>query len=117
MKRLSIALISMHIGYTLTACAKDNKSKMEKKMQKAKIQVYSTDYCPYCVRAKELLQAKGLNFDEIDVTNDHEMRVKLVEMTGGLKTVPQIIIDGKSIGGYDSLCELDKDGKLNEMVN
>ncbi|PIR13283.1 MAG: glutaredoxin, partial [Flavobacteriales bacterium CG11_big_fil_rev_8_21_14_0_20_35_7] len=55
----------------------------------AKIEVYSTDYCPYCTRAKDLLKRKGAEFTEYDVTHDEEGRVKLVEKSGGQRTVPQ----------------------------
>lgn len=64
--------------------------------------VYTTQYCPYCTAAKKLLQSKKIEFEEIDVSDDDAMREKLVKMTG-METVPQIFIDGKSIGGYDDL--------------
>lgn len=68
----------------------------------SKVQIYTTNYCHYCKMAKELLKSKGIPFEEFDVTNDPQKREWLVQTTG-LKTVPQIFIDGKSIGGYEDL--------------
>ncbi len=67
-----------------------------------KVVVYTTEYCPYCTAAKKLLESKKIKFDEIDVSHDDAMRDKLVELSGQ-ETVPQIFIDGKSIGGYTDL--------------
>lgn len=83
----------------------------------AKVVAYTVDYCPYCKKAKALLNAKGIEFEDIDITeNEDEMRPKLGEMTGGKTTVPQIFINGKSIGGYTDLKALDDSGKLDEML-
>lgn len=68
--------------------------------------IYTTDYCPYCHAAKKLLASKKIIYKEIDVTGNDALRDKLVEMTGGRQTVPQIFIDGKSIGGYEELKRL-----------
>ncbi len=83
----------------------------------AKVQVYTTTYCPYCVRAKSLLKSKGVAFEEIDVTDNPELREKMVEMAGGRRTVPEIFIDGKIIGGYDELRALDRAGKLDTLLS
>jgi glutaredoxin 3 len=80
-----------------------------------KIRVYSTLICPYCVRAKLLLEQRGVSFEEIDVTGDPEARAALVRMTGR-RTVPQIFIDDQSIGGFDELRELDRSGRLAELT-
>jgi glutaredoxin 3 len=82
----------------------------------AKVEVYSTTYCPYCVRAKQLLDAKDVDYTEIDVTGDDAARVALVEKSGGRRTVPQIFINGQSIGGYDDLKALEESGKLDGML-
>jgi len=81
-----------------------------------KIEVYTTNYCPYCVRAKDLLKRKGQDFLEIDVTEDMGLREKLVERAGGRRTVPQIFINDAHIGGFDDLNALDKQGKLDELL-
>lgn len=82
----------------------------------AKVEVYSTQVCPYCVRAKSLLDAKDVDFEEIDVTGDDEARIALVAKAGGRRTVPQIFINGQSIGGYDDLRALEESGRLDQML-
>ena len=82
----------------------------------AKVELYSTTYCPFCTRAKSLLTRKGVAFDEIDVTDDDALREKMIEMSGGRRTVPEIFINGKIIGGYDELKALDDEGKLDTLL-
>ena len=82
----------------------------------AEVIIYTTNYCPYCVRAKKLLNDKGVEYKEIDVTEDQDMREKLVEMSGGRKTVPQIFINGKSIGGFTDIEQLEKTGELQKLL-
>ncbi len=75
------------------------------------VQVYTTDYCPYCDRAKALLQKRGIEYEEIDVTGDQDLRAWLVKTTGR-RTVPQIFIKGEAVGGCDDLYALDRSGEL-----
>jgi len=82
----------------------------------AKVIVYTTDYCPYCVRAKALLKHKGVPFEEIDVGADDALRDKMVAESGR-RTVPQIFIDGRPIGGFDELNALEQSGELDGMLN
>lgn len=82
----------------------------------ADVKIYRTTYCPYCDMAKRLFKNLEVEFEEIDVTNDHDMRLKLVEMTGGRRTVPQIFINGVSVGGYTDVDALRKSGELVEML-
>lgn len=77
--------------------------------------MYSKDYCPYCVMAKELLEKKGQNVTVIDVQHNEVKRKEMIEKTGK-GTVPQIFINGKYIGGYDDLAELEKNGELDEIL-
>jgi glutaredoxin 3 len=77
--------------------------------------MYTTAWCGYCVRAKALLQSKGIEFEEITLDDDAAFRQKLLERTGGW-TVPQILIDGEPIGGYTELWQLDKSGRLDERL-
>ena len=77
--------------------------------------MYSTRACGYCVRAKMLLQKRGIPFDEIDVTHDADRRTWLVKATG-LRTVPQIFIHDESIGGFDELHALDRSGELQSKL-
>ena len=82
----------------------------------ATVQVYSTAYCPFCVRAKALLRAKGVSFEEIDVGDDPELREKMVKLAGGRRTVPEIFINGRIIGGYDELRALEMRGELDALL-
>ncbi len=77
--------------------------------------VYTTAICGYCVRAKALLTRKNIAFKEVDVSHDHEARVRLVRETGQ-RTVPQIFIDGRSIGGFDELSAMDRKGLLDPQA-
>ncbi len=81
------------------------------------VRIYTTTYCPYCDRAKSLLARKGADYQEIDVTGDDDARIKLVEMSGGLKTVPQIWVGDRHVGGFDRLSELDRSGELDRLLN
>ena len=74
--------------------------------------VYSTDYCPYCRQAERFLTEKGVPFQSVDVTGDDAMREKLVELSGGRRTVPQIFIGGEAIGGYSDMIALHQKGEL-----
>ncbi len=82
----------------------------------AKIEIYTKSYCPYCVRAKELLKKKDVTFEEVDIEQDQATALKVMERSGGRKTVPQIFIDGVHVGGCDDLYALDVKGKLDEML-
>lgn len=77
--------------------------------------IYSSSYCPYCVRAKELLKRKGASFTEIFVDKDDEKREEMITKTNR-RTVPQIFINDKHIGGCDDLYELERTGKLNDLL-
>lgn len=81
----------------------------------AEVVMYRTPYCGYCVRAKMLLQEKGVVFREVDVSHDPGTRRWLVDATGR-RTVPQIFINGRPVGGYDDLRELDRMGKLDPLL-
>lgn len=81
----------------------------------ARVVIYTTSYCPYCFRAKLLLRSKNVAFEEIDVTDYPERRAEM-ERLSRRHTVPQIFIDGKSIGGYDDAQRLENAGKLDQML-
>jgi glutaredoxin 3 len=81
----------------------------------ARIQMYTTAWCGYCVRAKVLLEDRGLPYEEIRMDGDPAFRAKLLERTGRW-TVPQILIDGDPIGGYSELWQLDRDGRLEGLA-
>ena len=77
--------------------------------------MYSTTWCGYCIRAKALLERRGLEYEEIVMDDDPSFRQKMLEMTGRW-TVPQIFIDDEPIGGYTELWCLDRDGRLDELA-
>jgi glutaredoxin 3 len=81
-----------------------------------KIDIYTTMMCPYCYRAKKLLSQHGADFNEIDVMADQGRRREMIERAGGRRTVPQIFIDGKHIGGCEDLYALDAAGKLAPLL-
>ena len=82
----------------------------------AKIEIYTTYFCPYCVRAKALLEKKGVAFLEFVAPLGSDARRRAIENSGGRTTVPQIFINGKSIGGSDDLVALDRAGKLDALL-
>lgn len=77
--------------------------------------MYTTTVCPYCIQAKMLLKKKGVAFEEINVSGDHDMRDWLVKVTGR-RTVPQIFINDEPIGGYDDMRALDLQGELDKKL-
>ncbi|MFN5538492.1 MAG: glutaredoxin [Candidatus Melainabacteria bacterium] len=83
---------------------------------KKKIEIYTTTHCPYCVKAKALFQKKGVEYIEINVDDDTE-RQKMIQLTGGARSVPQIFADGEFLpGGCDGLFERERKGELNEIL-
>jgi glutaredoxin 3 len=84
-------------------------------MGMARVQVYSTRWCGYCVRAKALLDTKRIPYEEIVLDDDASFRQRLHELTGGW-TVPQIVVDGEPIGGYAELWRLAQSGQLEEKL-
>ena len=82
----------------------------------ANVVVYSTTVCPYCIRAKQLLERKGIEYKEINLSNEApEVRTELMQRTNH-RTVPQIFIKDQFIGGFDQLYALEREGKLDEML-
>jgi len=79
------------------------------------VKIYTTRTCPYCVRAKRLLEKKQVSYEEIDVSSDDEARIKLMEKTG-LRTVPQIFIGERHVGGSDDLYQLEARGELDPLL-
>ncbi len=79
------------------------------------VKVYTKKVCPYCVRAKALLDRKGVAYEEIDAEHDEALRAWLVEATGQ-RTVPQIFVDGRSLGGFSDVDALDRQGLLDPIL-
>ena len=82
----------------------------------AKVEIYTILFCPYCDRAKALLDRKNSPFEEIDAPTGSQARRDAIKRSGGRTTVPQIFIDGRAIGGSDELAALDRAGTLNSML-
>lgn len=82
----------------------------------AKVEIYTTSYCPFCDRAKALLRRRKVKFEEIDVTDEPELRAEMVARTGGRRTVPEVFINGKFIGGYQELKALDEARQLEPLL-
>ena len=81
-----------------------------------KIKIYTTNFCPFCVKAKSLLNKKKIKFSEIDVSDDETLREKMSAMTNGAKSVPQIFADNVHIGDCDKIYKLDQEKKLDKLV-
>src|SRR3972149_3601164 len=81
-----------------------------------RIVLYTTPYCGYCRAAKRLLTGKGHAFTEIDVSENRGLREEMVARAFGLRTVPQIFIDGRHVGGYDELAQLEREARLDPWL-
>ena len=81
-----------------------------------RVEIYSSLFCPYCARARSLLQRKGVAFTDVDIMEDTSKRDEMMARAGGRTSVPQIFIDGEHIGGSDELYALDRAGKLDAKL-
>ena len=91
-------------------------STLPKHPKQQDIVVYSKDYCPYCVAAKNLLTQKGCAYSEIDLSRDPSQRDEMIKKAGGRTTVPQIFIGTQHVGGFDDMKALDVAGKLEALL-
>ena len=82
----------------------------------SKIEIYSTAVCPYCVSAKNLLKAKGLEWTEVRIDTDPAQRDAMLTRSGGRRSVPQIFINDRHVGGFDDLVAADRSGKLAQLL-
>ena len=80
-----------------------------------KVVIYTTTYCPYCTWAKALLRSKNVDFEEIDITHDERLQEEVKQLSGR-GTVPQILIDGKPVGGFDDIKRMDATGDLDRLL-
>lgn len=85
-------------------------------MSSVSVTIYTKEYCPYCVRAKALLNQKGVVFHEIKIDAQPELRPEMIAKAGGRSTVPQIFINDQHIGGCDDLHALDAQGRLDALL-
>jgi len=81
-----------------------------------RIEIYTTNHCPFCVKAKSLLKKKNIKFYEIDVSNDESLREKMIAMANGARSVPQIFVDNVHIGDCDKIYKLDQEKKLDKLL-
>ena len=82
----------------------------------ATIDIYTSKICPYCIKAKNLLESKGVDYRELRTDQDATLAEEAVKRSGGKRTVPQIFIDGNHLGGCDELYELEREGSLDSML-
>ncbi|MEM7727860.1 MAG: glutaredoxin 3 [Pseudomonadota bacterium] len=82
----------------------------------AKVEMYSKMFCPYCIRAKALLESKGVEIIDIPASGDQKKRAEMNQRSGGRNTFPQIFINGEHVGGSDDLAALERAGKLDAML-
>jgi glutaredoxin 3 len=83
----------------------------------ARVEIYTKFMCPYCARAKQLLQSKGVDYEEIEISMDRDRREEMIQRADGRTTVPQIFVDGRHVGGSDDLAELERSGRLDPMLD
>jgi glutaredoxin 3 len=82
----------------------------------ARVEIYTKFGCPYCARAKRLLEEKGVDYEEYEINSERGKREEMLERANGRTTVPQIFIDGRHVGGSDDLAELERNGQLDAML-
>ena len=82
-----------------------------------KVEIYTWQYCPFCIRAKSLLKKKNVNFTEYKIDGDEDARTLMIERADGRRTLPQIFIDNEGIGGCDDLYTLENENKLDPLLN
>lgn len=80
-----------------------------------KVEIYTTQWCPYCHAAKSLLDEKGVSYEEVDA-DDPEIRMAMVQRANGRRTVPQIFVGETHVGGYDDMAALDRRGQLDPLL-
>ena len=85
-------------------------------MSQPKVEIYTKLYCGYCYRAKRLLESKGVEFEEYDITLGGPKRTEMLARKPDARTVPQIFIDDRAVGGSDDLARLEREGKLDSLL-
>ncbi|VWX51950.1 glutaredoxin 3 [Novosphingobium sp. 9U] len=81
-----------------------------------KVEIYTKWGCPYCVAAKSLLDKKGVSYEEFDVTMGGPKKAEMLERVPGARTVPQVLVGGKALGGFDDISALDSQGQLDTLL-
>ena len=83
----------------------------------SKVEIYTWQYCPFCIRAKSLLKKKNISFTELKIDGDDDARAIMTKRANGRSTLPQIFINNEGIGGCDDLYELENENKLDALLN
>ncbi len=83
----------------------------------AKVEIYTWSSCPFCIRAKALLKQKGVNFTEYSIDGDHQAREEMAQRAGGQRSLPQIFVEDRHIGGCDDLYALESRSQLDSLLN
>ena len=83
----------------------------------ARVEIYTKFFCPYCARAKRLLDEKSVTYKEYEISGGGEKREEMMQRSGGRHTVPQIFIDGRHVGGSDDLAALEREGELDALLS
>ncbi len=83
----------------------------------ARVEIYTKFMCPYCARAKKLLDEKGVKYEETEISGGGAKREEMIQRAGGRTTVPQIFIDGRHVGGSDDLAALERQGQLDPLLS
>ncbi|HKE45539.1 MAG TPA: glutaredoxin 3 [Steroidobacteraceae bacterium] len=81
----------------------------------AEVTMYSTGWCPYCARARALLERKGVAFREVDIETDAELRAEMITRSGR-RSVPQIFVGARHVGGFEELYDLERSGQLDSLL-
>ena len=82
----------------------------------AEVEIYTKEFCPYCARAKRLLDDKGVAYREFEISTDRAKREEMIGRANGRSTVPQVFINGQHVGGSDDLAGLERDGRLDTLL-
>ena len=82
----------------------------------AQVEIYTKATCPYCARARQLLDSKGVEYEEFEISASPDKRAEMIERASGRTTVPQVFIGGRHVGGSDDLAALEQGGKLDAML-
>jgi glutaredoxin 3 len=96
--------------------ATEKPSEFDAERAMPEVEIYTTMFCPYCARARALLERKGVDYTEIDIIEEPQRRDEMIRRAGGRTTVPQIFIDNEHIGGCDDMVALDRAGKLDPKL-
>lgn len=100
----------------MTEAPSDATERVAGASRETEVVMYSTNWCGYCQRARNVFERKGVAIREIKLDDEPDQRPVMLQRTGGLRSVPQIFVGGLHVGGYDELAALDRSGELNKLL-